>query len=232
MFEVRRSRDRGYEDHGWLKTYHTFSFGDYYDPEYEQFGPLRVLNEDRVKAGNGFPTHGHQDMEILTYVLEGELEHRDSMGNGSVIRPGDVQRLSAGTGITHSEFNPSSTQDVHLLQIWIKPAKAGIAPSYEQKHFGEGERRGRLRLVASSDGIANSVKIHQNARMYAGFFHEAERVQLEIRKERRAFVQVARGSVAVNETRLDAGDGMKITQTERFVLQNGRKAHVLIFDLP
>jgi quercetin 2,3-dioxygenase len=232
MLEVRRSLDRGYADHGWLKTYHTFSFADYYDPVYEEWGVLRVINEDRVKAGKGFGTHAHRDMEILTYILEGELEHKDSMGNGSVIRPGDVQRMSAGTGVTHSEFNPSPSQEVHLLQIWIKPNVAGVAPGYEQKHFADAEKRGKLCLVASPTGEDGSVLIRQDARVYSGFFNASERAEFEVAKGRRAYAHVARGSIAVNETRLNAGDGVKITKPGRIALQSGRDADVLMFDLP
>jgi redox-sensitive bicupin YhaK (pirin superfamily) len=232
MLEVRRSRDRGYADHGWLKTFHTFSFADYYDPEYVEFGPLRVINEDRVKPGKGFGTHGHRDMEILTYILEGELEHKDSLGNGSVIHPGDVQRMSAGTGVMHSEFNPSTSQHVHLLQIWIRPSTVGLQPEYEQKHFTDEEKRGTLRLIASPNGEAGSVTIHQDALVYSGLFQDSERAQFDVARHRRAYVHVARGSIAVNETRLNAGDGIKITQPERFTLQNGRAADVMVFDLP
>jgi quercetin 2,3-dioxygenase len=232
MLEVRRSLDRGYADHGWLKTYHTFSFADYYDPVYEEWGVLRVINEDRVKAGKGFGTHAHRDMEILTYILEGELEHKDSMGNGSVIRPGDVQRMSAGTGVTHSEFNPSPSQEVHLLQIWIKPNVAGVAPGYEQKHFADAEKRGKLCLVASPTGEDGSVLIRQDARVYSGFFNASERAEFEVANGRRAYAHVARGSIAVNETRLNAGDGVKITKPGRIALQSGRDAEVIMFDLP
>ena len=232
MLEVRRGADRGYADHGWLKTYHTFSFADYYDPVYEEFGPLRVINEDRLKAGKGFGTHGHRDMEILTVILEGELEHKDSLGNGSIIRPGDVQRMSAGTGVMHSEFNPSPSQDVHLLQIWIKPSVAGIPPGYEQKHFADAEKRGKLRIIASPGGADGSVVIHQDARVYSGLFNAAERIEFEVTKGRRAYAHVARGSIAVNETRLNEGDGVKITKPGRIALQSGRDAEVLMFDLP
>jgi len=231
MFELRRSQDRGYTDHGWLKTYHTFSFADYYDPVYEEYGALKVINEDRVKAGKGFAAQARQDMEILTYILEGELEHKDSLGNGTVIRRGDLQRMSAGTGVTHSEFNPSSAQDVHLLQIWIKPSAAGIPPSYEQKHFPEDNRRGQLRLIASPDAQDDSVLVHQDVRVYAGLFNAAERVELDIAKGRRAYAHVARGSIAVNETRLNGGDGVKITKPGRVALQSGREAEVIVFDL-
>src|SRR6201993_943133 len=170
MNEVRRSHERGYADHGWLKSFHTFSFADYFDPKHIEFGPLRVINEDRVQPGAGFGTHGHRDMEIISYVLAGELAHKDSMGNGSTIRPGDVQRMSAGTGVRHSEFNPSSREPVHFLQIWIQPDVFGVKPGYEEKHFAESEKRGRLRLIASADGAEGSVRIQQDARLYAGLF--------------------------------------------------------------
>jgi redox-sensitive bicupin YhaK (pirin superfamily) len=232
MLEVRRGRDRGYTDHGWLKTYYTFSFADYYDPEHVDFGPLQVLNEDRVKPGKGYGTQARRDVEILTYIIEGELEHKDSLGNGYVIRAGDLQRMSAGTGVTHSEFNPSSSQDVHLLQICMKPSKAGILPGYEQRHFAPAEKRGALRLIASSSGEAGSVVVHQDARVYVGLFNDSQRAQVELGRNRRAYVHVARGSIAVNETRLNAGDGVKITQPADIVLQHGLDADVIVFDVP
>ncbi len=232
MLEVRRSLDRGYADHGWLKSYHTFSFADYYDPVFEDFGPLRVINEDRIRAGKGYDNQPHRDVEILTFVLSGALEHKDSLGNAAVVRPGDVQRLSAGAGVTQSELNPSPSQDVHLLQIWIKPSAAGLEAGYEQKHFPAMERRGKLRLVASLTGESGSVRIQQDARLYTGFFNAAERVEFEVAKGRRAYAHVASGSIAVNETRLNAGDGVKITKPGRFALQSGRDADVLMFDLP
>jgi quercetin 2,3-dioxygenase len=232
MLEVRRSLDRGYADHGWLKSYHTFSFADYYDPVFEDFGALRVINEDRIKPGKGYDNQPHRDVEILTYVLAGELEHKDSLGNTVVIRRGDVQRLSAGAGVTQSELNPSPSQEVHLLQIWIKPSAEGFEPGYEQKRFAASERRGRLRLVASLTGEDGSLRIQQDTRVYAGFFNAAERAEFEVAKGRRAYAHVASGSIAVNETRLNAGDGVKITRPGRFALQNGRDAEVLMFDLP
>jgi quercetin 2,3-dioxygenase len=232
MLEVRRSLDRGYADHGWLKSYHTFSFADYYDPVYEDFGALRVINEDRIKPGKGYDNQPHRDMEILTYVLAGELEHKDSLGNAVVIRPGDVQRLSAGAGVTQSELNPSPSQEVHLLQIWIKPSAEGLEPGYEQKRFAASEKRGRLRLVASLTGEDGSMRIQQDTRVYTGSFNAAERAEFEVAKGRRAYAHVASGSIAVNETRLNAGDGVKITRSGRFALQNGRDAEVLMFDLP
>jgi redox-sensitive bicupin YhaK (pirin superfamily) len=232
MLELRKSEERGYANHGWLESRHTFSFADYHDPEHVEFGVLRVINEDRVKPGHGFGTHGHRDMEILSYVLDGELEHRDSMGNGSVIRPGDVQRMSAGTGVMHSERNPSTTNGVHFLQIWIRPARMGIAPGYEQKRFEAAEKRGRLRLVVSPDGADGSVKIHQDARLYAGLFDGDERATHALAAGRRAYVHVARGSVRVNGTALGAGDAAKVEGLREIVLDGGRDAEVLVFDLP
>src|SRR5581483_3827375 len=196
MNEIRRSADRGHADHGWLRSFHSFSFAEYFDPQHVEFGPLRVINEDRVEPGMGFGTHGHRDMEIISYVLAGELAHKDSMGNGSVIRPGDVQRMSAGSGIRHSEFNPSQVQPVHFLQIWIQPDRLGIAPTYEEKHFEQAEERGRLRLIASADGTEGSVRIRQDARVYAGLFDGEEQAALSVDSSRRVYVHVARGAVA------------------------------------
>jgi redox-sensitive bicupin YhaK (pirin superfamily) len=232
MNAVRRSEERGYADHGWLKSYHTFSFADYFDPENIEFGPLRVINEDRVQAGAGFGTHGHRDMEIISYVLSGELAHEDSTGTSSTIRPGDVQRMSAGSGVRHSEFNPSKTEGVHFLQIWIQPNVTGIAPSYEEKRFAPEEKRGRLRLIASPDRADGSVLIHQDARVYAGLFDAAESAQLAIAPGRRVYVHVARGAVTANEVDLNGGDALKITDATQLTLQNGREAEVLAFDLP
>jgi redox-sensitive bicupin YhaK (pirin superfamily) len=232
MLQVRRSADRGYFDHGWLKTYHTFSFGEYQDPAWLEFGPLRVINDDRVAPGEGFGKHGHRDMEILTYILAGELEHRDSMGNGSVIRPGDVQRMSAGTGVLHSEFNPSGDEEVHLLQIWIQPDSRHLAPGYEQKHFSTAERRGRLRLIAAADGADGAVHLHQDARVYAGLFSGAEEAQVSIATARRAWLHVARGEITLDDTRLGAGDGAGSAGPVRLQLHQGRDAEVLWFDLP
>ena len=232
MLEVRRSAERGYFDHGWLKSYHTFSFADYHDPAWIAYGPLRVINDDRVAPGQGFGKHGHRDMEIITYILEGELEHQDSMGNGSIIRVGDVQRMSAGTGVTHSEFNPSDKQAVHLLQIWIHPEAARLAPGYEQKHFAAADKRGRLRLIASHDGEDGSVVIHQDARLYAGLFDGAERADFPVAAGRRAWLQVARGAMAVDGTRLQAGDGARTAGPAQLELHGGAHAEVLVFDLP
>jgi redox-sensitive bicupin YhaK (pirin superfamily) len=232
MLTIRRSDERGSADHGWLKSRHTFSFGDYHDPEHVEFGVLRVINDDRVAPGKGFGTHGHRDMEILSYVLEGQLGHKDSMGNGSVIVPGDVQRMSAGTGVLHSEMNPSPTEPVHFLQIWIKPNVAGIAPGYEQTHFPPADKRGRLRLIASADGADGSVRIHQDVRIYAGLFDGTERSTLELPAHRKAYVHVARGKVTVGGVALAAGDGLAVTDTPSLTLSDGQDAEVLVFDLP
>ena len=231
MNEVRRSSERGYADHGWLKSFHSFSFADYFDPEHVEFGPLRVINEDRVQPGAGFGTHGHRDMEIISYVLDGELAHKDSIGNGSVIRPGDVQRMSAGTGVRHSEFNPSSANVVHFLQIWIQPNEQGIAPSYEQKRFDADEKRARLRLIASPDSAEGSVLIHQDARVFAGLFNGRETAALEVGDGRRIYVHVARGALKANGVALDAGDALKLKDTSTLTLHDGRDAEVLVFDL-
>jgi redox-sensitive bicupin YhaK (pirin superfamily) len=232
MNTVRRSGERGYADHGWLKSYHTFSFADYYDPEHVEFGPLRVINEDRVAPGAGFGTHGHRDMEIISYVLEGELAHRDSLGSGSVIRPGDVQRMSAGRGVRHSEFNNSQEEQAHFLQIWIQPNVFGIEPEYEEKRFTTEEKRGRLRLIASENGAEGSVRIHQDARVYAGLFDGAERAELAIEPKRRAYVHVARGTISANGEVLKAGDALELTDAKILALSDGKEAEVLVFDLP
>jgi quercetin 2,3-dioxygenase len=232
MNEVRRSDERGYADHGWLKSFHTFSFADYFDPEHVEFGPLRVINEDFVQPGMGFGTHGHRDMEIVTYVLEGALAHKDSMGNGSTIRPGDVQRMSAGTGVRHSEFNASQSEMVHLLQIWIQPQQQSIQPSYEEKRFSVADKRGRLRLIASPDSAEGSVLIHQNARIYAGLFDGAETATLALQPGRRFYVHLARGALHANDVTLEAGDALKLSDAAELVLKNGREAEVLVFDLP
>ena len=232
MNQIRRSNERGLADHGWLKSFHTFSFADYYDPQHMGFGPLRVINEDRVEPGAGFGTHGHRDMEIISYVLEGELAHKDSMGNGSVIRPGDVQRMSAGSGVRHSEFNGSKERPVHFLQIWIEPQYRGIEPGYEEKNFTSEDKRGRLRLIASPDGAAGSVLIHQDARVYAGLFNGSESAQLQLSPQRQAYVHVARGSITANGERLATGDALQLTQADTLALANGADAEVLVFDLP
>jgi redox-sensitive bicupin YhaK (pirin superfamily) len=233
MLEVRRSLDRGYADNGGLKSYHTFSFGDYYDPVFEDFSALRVINEDRIKPGKGYDTERPpKDMEILTYILAGELEHRDSLGNSSIVRRGDVQRLSFAEGITQSELNHSSSQEAHLLQIWIKPGTPGVTPGYEHKRIESSETRGKLRLIASPTGEEGSVRLQQDTRLYVGCLNGSERAEFEVGKGRRAYAHVANGSIAVNETRLNAGDGVKITRSGRIALQSGRNAEVLVFDLP
>jgi hypothetical protein len=230
--DIRHSADRGYADHGWLESYHSFSFADYFDPEHVEFGPLRVINEDRVAPGAGFGTHGHRDMEIISYVLSGELAHKDSTGTASTIRPGDVQRMSAGTGVRHSEFNPSSQHGVHFLQIWILPDKAGIPPSYEEKRFPAEEKRGRLRLIASPDRADGSVLIHQNARVYAGLFDGKEQATLEVGPGRWIYAHVARGSVEGNGAKLNAGDALRLKDTRTLTLAHGAQAEVIVFDLP
>jgi redox-sensitive bicupin YhaK (pirin superfamily) len=232
MNAIRRSNERGYADHGWLKSFHTFSFADYFDPEHVEFGPLRVINEDRVQPGMGFGTHGHRDMEIISYVLAGQLAHKDSMGNGSTIRPGDVQRMSAGTGVRHSEFNPSASEPVHFLQIWIQPSETGIEPGYEEKRFDAAEKRGRLRLIASPDRSEGSVLIHQDARVYAGLFNGAEAASLNVAPGRRLYVHVARGDVTVNGVALSTGDAIRYTDATSLRIDNGREAEVIVFDLP
>ena len=232
MIQIRRADDRGYADHGWLRSYHSFSFADYFDPQHVEFGPLRVINEDRVVPGAGFSTHGHRDMEIISYVLEGALAHKDSTGTSSVIRPGDVQRMSAGRGVLHSEFNGSQSEPVHFLQIWIQPNVRGIDPGYEQKHFTDADKRGRLRLVASPDGADGSVRIHQDARVYAGRFDGAERAELALSAGRRAYVHVARGQVRVNGELLSTGDALKLTDVANVAITDGSGAEVLVFDLP
>jgi hypothetical protein len=231
MLEIRRSADRGYADHGWLRSHHSFSFAGYFDPQHVEFGALRVINEDRVAAGAGFGTHGHRDMEIVSYVLEGELEHRDSMGNGSVIRPGDVQRMSAGSGVLHSEMNPTD-RPVHFLQIWIQPSRRGVQPGYEQKYFAPDEKRGRLRLVASQDGREGSVSLQQDARIHAGLFDGAERSTLSVEPGRLLYVHLARGALRANGVELESGDGLKLSDVTRLELEAGRDAEVLVFDLP
>jgi redox-sensitive bicupin YhaK (pirin superfamily) len=232
MISVRRSGERGHANHGWLDTYHTFSFADYYDPRQMGFGPLRVINEDYVAAGQGFPTHGHRDMEIITYVLEGQLAHKDSLGTGSVIRPGDVQRMSAGTGVRHSEFNPSASDPLHLLQIWIEPNRMGVAPSYEEKVFSDDDKRNRLRLVASPDGSDGSVTIHQDARVCAAVIEEGREVAYPLGPRRRAWLQVARGRVSVNGQELEQGDGAGIIDERVLTVTGKERAEIILFDLP
>jgi len=233
MIQVRPAAERGTANFGWLDSRHSFSFGDYYDPNNMGFGPLRVINEDRVRAGAGFDTHGHRDMEIISYVLDGALEHKDSIGTGSVIRPGDVQRMSAGTGIRHSEFNHSKTEPVHFLQIWLLPGREGIKPGYEQRTFTDADKRGKLRLVASPDGRDGSVTVHQDAELYATLLDDGARVTHALNSARRAWVQVARGAVEVNGRALAAGDGAAISNEREVAISaiaNG--SEVLLFDLP
>ena len=231
MIEIRKSQERGYADHGWLKSHHSFSFADYYDPKYVQFGSLRVINEDRVAAGMGFGTHGHRDMEIISYVLDGALAHQDSMGNGSTIRPGDVQRMSAGTGVQHSEFNHSRDGATHFLQIWIEPNVKGIAPSYEEKHFDAASKQGKLRLIASPDGREGSVTVHADANIYAALISVDDHLLHTLAPGRRAYVHVARGSVTVNGHSLVAGDALKVWANTGVELEKARDAEVLLFDL-
>jgi redox-sensitive bicupin YhaK (pirin superfamily) len=238
MISIRKSADRGYADHGWLKSHHSFSFADYYDPAHMGFGNLRVINEDRIAPGTGFGTHGHRDMEIVSYVLEGALAHKDSLGNGEaggahsgVIQPGDVQRMSAGTGVRHSEFNHSQDGSTHFLQIWILPERQGITPGYEQKHFSSDDKRGRLRLVASRDGREGSVRLHADAAIHAGLFDGGEQVQLPLDRNRLTYVHVARGEITANGRALRSGDAAMLSGEPQLCLQDGRDAEVLVFDL-
>ena len=231
MLQIRKANDRGHFNHGWLDTYHTFSFADYYDPAHVGFRALRVINEDRVEPGMGFGTHGHRDMEIVKYVLEGALEHKDSMGNGSVLRPGEFQRMSAGTGIRQSEFNPSATEPVHLYQIWLLPARNGIQPTYEQKFFGEDGKLGRLQLVASPDGAGGSLRIHQDARVFLSKVDAGQSVQHAIPTGRHAWLQVLRGSVAVNGSALESSDGVAVSNEAVLTVTGESPAEVMLFDL-
>jgi redox-sensitive bicupin YhaK (pirin superfamily) len=232
MIDIRRANERGHARHGWLDSFHSFSFADYHDPAHMGFGPLRVINEDRVEPGKGFGTHAHRDMEIISYVLEGALAHRDSMGNGSVIRPGDVQRMSAGTGITHSEYNASDREPVHFLQIWIEPSVRGIAPSYEEKRFEDVEKRGRWRLLASGDGREGSVRIHQDASLLVTRLEAGEALAYSLAPERRAYAHVIRGAARVNGERLAAGDALKVQGEREVRIDDARAADILLFDLP
>jgi len=231
MLTLRKSQDRGYADHGWLKSYHSFSFAGYYDPAHMGWGNLRVINEDRVAPGTGFGKHGHRDMEIISYVLSGELAHRDSMGNVEGIPPGDVQRMSAGTGVQHSEFNHAEGQTTHFLQIWIEPNVTGMAPSYEQKTIPVADKRGVLRLVASPDGAQGSVTIHADAKLYAGLFDGSERAELALDPARKGYVHLVRGSLDVNGQPLSTGDAVLLEGESRITLANGSDAEVLVFDL-
>ncbi len=231
MLKLRKSQDRGYADHGWLKSYHSFSFAGYYDPQHMGWGNLRVINEDRIAPGTGFGKHGHRDMEIVSYVLEGELAHKDSMGNGTAIRPGDVQRMSAGTGVMHSEFNHAPDQTTHFLQIWILPDRLGVEPGYEQKHFDEAAKRGKLRAVATADGADGSVRINADATLYAGLFDGDESATLTLDPARKAYVFVVRGSLHVNGQPLATGDAALLADEAKLRLDAARGAEVLVFDL-
>jgi len=232
MLEIRKAADRGHANHGWLDSWHSFSFADYHDPRHMGFGALRVINEDRIQPGMGFGTHGHRDMEIISYVLEGALAHKDSMGNGSTIVPGDVQRMSAGRGVLHSEFNHEAAGETHFLQIWIEPSVRGIDPGYEQKRFGAEDKRGQLRLVASPDAREGSVKIHQDAFVYATLLDGGERVVHTLSPGRRAYLHLARGRLRVNGETLSAGDALKAIDVAEIVLEQGAQAEALLFDLP
>ncbi|MDM4765566.1 pirin family protein [Pelomonas sp. SE-A7] len=238
MIELIKSCDRGHADHGWLKSFHSFSFAEYYDPRRMGFGPLRVINEDRIAPGTGFGTHGHRDMEIISYVLDGELAHKDSMGNGQaggahagVIKPGDVQRMSAGTGVMHSEFNNARDKSTHFLQIWIQPNRRGVAPSYEQRHYSEADKRGRLVLVASGDAVEGAVAIHADARLYAGLFDGVETAELPIPAGRLAYVHLVRGEALVNGQSLKAGDALQLSEQASVRIEHAKQAELLVFDL-
>lgn len=232
MITPRKARERGHANHGWLDSWHTFSFADYHDPDEMGFSVLRVINDDRIAPAAGFGTHPHRDMEILTYVLEGGVAHKDSMGNGSIIRPGEVQRMSAGTGVTHSEFNAEQDRTTRLLQIWILPGRRGLPPSYEQKAFPEAEKRGRLRLVADGNGTDGAVTVHQDVRLHVGLFDGDESAAMPLAAGRRAYVHVARGSIEVNSKPVADGDGLKIENEAQLQFAKGEKAEVLVFDLP
>jgi quercetin 2,3-dioxygenase len=231
MIEILRSNDRGHANHGWLDSYHTFSFADYHNPDFMGFSDLRVINEDWIDAAGGFGTHAHSDMEIITYVLEGQLEHKDSMGNGSVIRPGDVQRMTAGTGITHSEKNPSTTEKCHLLQIWILPEKRGLKPGYEQKRFEPDEKKNRLRLIASHDGEDGSVTVHQDVSLYASILEEGKALEWIVDEERSAWIHVISGRIKVGDETLSAGDAMSVTDSESLEITALQNSEFLLFDL-
>ena len=232
MLQIRKSEDRGTAEHGWLSSRHSFSFAGYHDPAHMGFGPLRVINEDRVQPGQGFGTHGHQDMEIISYVLDGALEHKDSMGTGSVIRYGDVQRMSAGTGVQHSEFNHSTSEPVHFLQIWIIPQRRGIAPSYEEKHFSTQSKRGILRLIASNDGREGSVRVHQDVAIFASIMDGGDRVQHALEPGRIAYLHLIRGTLSANGVALKGGDALKISDEKTVEVDGANDAEFLLFDLP
>jgi redox-sensitive bicupin YhaK (pirin superfamily) len=231
MLSIRKSDERGYADYGWLRSFHSFSFADYYDPAHMGFGNLRVINEDRIAPGTGFGTHGHRDMEIVSYVLDGALAHRDSMGNGASITPGEVQRMTAGTGVRHSEFNHAADRETHFLQIWILPSRAGLVPGYEQKRFGDADKRGRLKLVAAPDGRDGAVTLHADASIHAGLFDGDESATLPIPAGRLAYVHVARGEVEVNGHALRSGDAAMLRDEAQVAIARGRGAEVLVFDL-
>jgi redox-sensitive bicupin YhaK (pirin superfamily) len=231
MIVVRKAEERGHANHGWLNTYHTFSFANYYDPNYLGFRSLRVINEDRVTAGAGFGTHGHKDMEIITYVLEGALEHKDSIGTGSIIQPGEIQRMSAGTGILHSEFNPSSTEEVHFLQIWILPDRKDLKPSYEQQKFELEKTPGELKLIVSPNGRDNSVTVHQDMNLYAGILDTGDRISYSLTPQRHAWIQVAKGAILVNGNLLDPSDGAAISEETELTIEAKEKTEILLFDL-
>jgi hypothetical protein len=231
MITLRKAEDRGHANHGWLDTYHTFSFANYYDPKHMGFRALRVINEDHVSPTAGFGTHGHRDMEIITYVLEGALEHKDNIGNGSVIQPGEVQRMSAGTGILHSEFNHSETEAVHLLQIWLLPAQNGLSPSYEQRNFSPAKTPGKLHLVAAKDGREGAVTVHQDVDLYAAVLQKGDRLYHTLQPQRHAWVQVARGAITLNGLPLDTSDGAAISNETEVVIEATKEAEILLFDL-
>ena len=231
MITLRKAQDRGHAQHGWLDSWHSFSFGDYYDPKHMGFRALRVINEDSVAPGKGFPTHSHRDMEILTYVLEGALEHKDSMGNGSVMKPGDVQRMTAGSGVGHSEFNASPTEPVHFLQIWVLPERRNLEPGYEQKNFPKSDLKGKLRVVASREGADGAVLVHQDVKLLAGTFAEGEQEKYQLAPGRHAWLHVARGSVSVNGQELSAGDALQASEEASLELSGVSNAEVLLFDL-
>ncbi|MCB2108255.1 MAG: pirin family protein [Rhodobacteraceae bacterium] len=232
MITVRKSQDRGHYQNYWLDSRHSFSFGEYYDPQHLGFSVLRVINDDLIRAGAGFPTHGHRDMEIITYILSGALEHKDSLGTGSIIRPGEVQRMSAGTGVTHSEFNPQTDTDIRLLQIWLLPKTRGIEPSYEQIKIPDAERRGTLKLIAASDGRDGAVTIHQDVSLYASLLDQDEAASLSLAEKRTAWVQVATGAISVNGTNLEAGDGAAIKNERELRFTAAAPSEFLVFDLP
>jgi quercetin 2,3-dioxygenase len=231
MLEVRRSRDRGYDDHGWLKSWYTFVYADYYDPEHIDFGPVKVLNEDRVRAGKAYPTEYRRDVEVLTYLIEGELRHQDSLGNDVVLQAGSLQCLNAGTGVRHMDANISTSREAHMLQISVTPDRVGMTPTYEHKLFPAEDKRGTLRLLASPGGENGSLLLHGDARIFAGQFRDAERMELQVPRGRRAFLHVVRGSIAVNETRLNVGDGVKINPPGQVLLQHGRDADIILFEV-